>query len=271
MIIDGKAIAAELLADTKKMVESLPTSPRLIVITCSPNLETQKYLALKRRKAAAIGIAVEVVMVPEPTTTAAIVAMVEAAATQADGVIVQLPLPEGIEREVVLAAIPTEKDPDGFSYGTSAGACFPPVVGAIAEISRREGVVWKDAVVAVVGYGRLVGKPAAAFARTKGATVTVLTETSEDFAEVLGSADIIISGVGKPHFITSAQVKEGVLVFDAGASEDGGVVVGDVHPNVSTCARLFTPVPGGIGPVTVSLLLRNLVELIRQEKSLPKV
>jgi methylenetetrahydrofolate dehydrogenase (NADP+)/methenyltetrahydrofolate cyclohydrolase len=94
--------------------------------------------------------------------------------------------------------------------------------------------------------------------------VTILTEADTNIEDVLNNAEVIITGIGRPHFVTPDMVKEGVLIFDAGTSEDGGVVVGDVRPDVADKAALFTPVPGGIGPVTVAVLLRNLVTLVRQ-------
>jgi len=108
----------------------------------------------------------------------------------------------------------------------------------------------------------LVGRPAAAYARARGAVVTVLTKETYD-ATALRSADIIITGVGQPHFITPELVKEHVILFDGGTSEDGGVLVGDVSPTVADRASLLTPVPGGIGPITIAYLLRNLISLTR--------
>jgi len=117
----------------------------------------------------------------------------------------------------------------------------------------------------ILGNGRLVGAPAAEYARKAGAIVTVLTK--ETYSEkLLLAADIIVSGIGQPHFIKAVNVKEGVVIFDAGTSEDGGVLVGDVDPQVAEKASLITLVPGGIGPITIACLLRNLVQLARQYK-----
>jgi methylenetetrahydrofolate dehydrogenase (NADP+)/methenyltetrahydrofolate cyclohydrolase len=109
----------------------------------------------------------------------------------------------------------------------------------------------------------LVGQPAARYVETEGGVVSVLTEDSPEYDAQIAQAEVLITGVGQAHFITPDRVSDGVVVFDAGASEDGGVVVGDVDPAVAEKASLFTPVPGGVGPITVAALLDNLVELIR--------
>jgi methylenetetrahydrofolate dehydrogenase (NADP+)/methenyltetrahydrofolate cyclohydrolase len=263
MIVDGKAIATQILAEVKETVLSQKKTPRLTAITCAPNFETKKYLEMKRAKAAAVGIALTVVELPETVTEVEAIACVETAEKNADGIVVQLPFPAHINRKRVLQAIPVEKDPDGFQYGQHPDAGLSPVVGAIDEISARYDVSWAGKQVVVLGEGVLVGAPAAHYARSKGAVVTVLTK--ETFSsEVLQSADIIISGVGQPHFIKPAMVKDGVVIFDAGTSEEGGVLAGDVDPAVASKASLLTPVPGGIGPITIAYLLRNLVSLVRQ-------
>ena len=229
ILVDGKALAANLLAEVKASVSTLTAAPHLVVITCAPNFETQKYLALKKAKA--------------------------------DGIIVQLPLPAHIDTAAVLAAVPASHDVDAFKYQTGETTVLPPVVGAIDEIAKQHQVQFENKQVVIFGAGRLVGAPAARYATLRGAKVTVLTEDSTDSVEAVLAADIIILGVGKPNLLTLDMVKEGVVVFDAGASEDGGLLVGDADPTVASKASLFTPVPGGIGPMTIALLFRNLLEL----------
>jgi methylenetetrahydrofolate dehydrogenase (NADP+) / methenyltetrahydrofolate cyclohydrolase len=262
MIVDGRELAADILASVQEEVLKLGRTPCLAAVTCAPNFETKKYLEMKKRKAASVGVSLTVVELPEESTTEDVVQCVERVIAQSDGVVVQLPLPPHINVEAVLAAVPAHKDPDGFLYGQDSSACLSPVVGAIDEISHRYGVVWEGKRVVVLGAGRLVGRPAAAYARARGAEVTVLTKETYD-ASALRSADIIITGVGQPHLITPELVKEHVIIFDAGTSEDGGVLVGDVSPAVADQASLLTPVPGGIGPITIAYLLRNLVALTR--------
>lgn len=264
MIIDGNLIAKDIYASVAAEVATRKRSPILAAITCAPNFETKKYLKLKTKKAREAGIELHIVELPETVTTDEVCARIVALVDSVDGVVVQLPFPAHIEREVVLRAVPTEKDPDGFSYGVKDTACLPPVVGAIAEIAKRHKLSFKDKNVVVLGQGRLVGLPAAHFLRSMGASVTTLTEEDAHREDKVREAEIVVTGIGKPHAITVDDVQSGVIIFDAGTSEDGGIVVGDVHPQVAYKASLFTPVPGGIGPITVALLLRNLLDLTRQ-------
>jgi methylenetetrahydrofolate dehydrogenase (NADP+)/methenyltetrahydrofolate cyclohydrolase len=263
MIIDGKAVAKRIYDEVAAAVAVLPRTPVMAAIACAPNFETKKYLELKKKKAAEVGITLRVVELPETVPTDEVVACIKAVLPDVDGVVVQLPFPPHIDREAVLAAVPVTKDPDGFSYGSVSGACVPPVPAAILEIAAAYNVSFHGKNIVVLGQGRLVGAPTAHLLQEQGMLVTVVTESTHDTAEVLKNADVIISGIGKPHFITPAMVKKDVVVFDAGTSEDSGVVVGDVHPVVAEMAALFTPVPGGIGPVTVAVLLKNLVSIVR--------
>ena len=267
MIVDGKSIARQIYESIKAEVALLPRPPVLAAITCAPNFETKKYLELKKRKAAEVGITLQVIELPETATTKEAVDCVLALAPQVDGIVVQLPFPAHIDREDLLAAVPVEKDPDGFSYSVDETSCLPPVVGAIIAIAKLHGIEWAAKNVVVVGFGRLVGKPAAIFASRSGAEVMVVHEDTRHVDILIPAADILISGVGKPHFITPDMVKEGAIVFDAGTSEDGGVLAGDGHPDVAHKAALFTPVPGGIGPVTVAVLLQNLLRLAQKAEN----
>jgi methylenetetrahydrofolate dehydrogenase (NADP+)/methenyltetrahydrofolate cyclohydrolase len=263
MIIDGQAIAQEILGKVENQVKALKRPPCLAAITCAPNFETQKYLEMKKRRAALVGISLNVVELSKDATTEEAVECVKKVAEQVDGVVVQLPLPSQIDKDSVLQAVPREKDPDVFCYGEKHDRLLPPVVGAIDEISKLHKVEWKNKKVVILGEGTLVGKPAARYARKKGAKVRIYTREKFDITS-LKTADIIVSGIGQPAFIKSDMVSEGVILFDAGTSEDGGVLVGDVDKGVAEKASLLTPVPGGIGPITIAYLLSNLVQLVRQ-------
>ncbi len=266
MIVDGKAIAQEIYDEVAQTVAGFSRAPVLAAITCAPNFETQKYLELKKRKAAEVGITLRVVELPETVTTAEAVACVNAVLPDVDGIVVQLPFPAHVDREVLLAAVPVEKDPDGFSYEHTQAGCLPPVAGAVKAIAEKYHIDFINKNVVVLGQGRLVGAPVARFLQSVGAQVTMLTETDAEPFEIIKTADVIVTGIGQPHFLRPEHVKEGVLIFDAGTSEAGGLMVGDVEPDVADHAALFTPVPGGIGPITVALLLRNLASLVRQYK-----
>lgn len=260
MIIDGVKIADELYKEIAAKVSLLSHTPRMAIITCAPNFETQKYLGLKKRKAEEVGVALTIIEMSADASTEDVIASIVSVSPAVHGVVVQLPLPPHIDREAVLASIAPDKDPDCFSGGHE-NDLLPPVVGAIDEISKRENIEWEGKKVAIFGHGRLVGEPAAHYATAKGSNVTVLTEDSTNSNIALSEADIIVSGAGQPHLITKDMVKSGVAIFDAGTSEDGGELRGDVHPDVQEVTSFMTPVPGGIGPITIAVLLRNLVNL----------
>ncbi|MCA9360779.1 bifunctional 5,10-methylenetetrahydrofolate dehydrogenase/5,10-methenyltetrahydrofolate cyclohydrolase, partial [Candidatus Kaiserbacteria bacterium] len=225
--------------------------------------ETQKYLDMKKKKASSVGVGLNIIELPADISTEEVLNCIKQVIGDSDGIIVQLPLPVQIDRDKVLAGIPSGKDPDGFKYGQISDACLSPVVGAIDEISKLHNIEWQGKSVVVMGEGRLVGMPAAHYAQKKGGVVKVLTKETYS-TDVLKLTDIIITGIGQPHFIEADSVKDGVIIFDAGTSEDGGVLVGDVAPQVASKAKLLTPVPGGIGPITIAYLLKNLVLLVRQ-------
>ncbi len=261
MLVNGSAIAESILAEARESILVLDSrTPRLTAITCAPNFETIKYLEMKKAKALSVGVSLNIAELPKEVATEDVIACITKVANESDGIVVQLPLPDGVDKDVVLAAVPAQKDPDGFKYGVEDGACLSPVVGAIDEISKIHDVVWVDKEVVILGEGRLVGKPAAHYAATQKAKVTILNK--ENFSEeILKEADIIVSGIGQPNFIKPDMVKEGVVIFDAGTSEDGGVLVGDASLETASKASLLTPVPNGIGPITIAYLLRNLVQL----------
>lgn len=265
MIIDGRAIAQEVLDEVAQKVAGAARPPRLTIISCAPNFETQKYLTLKQRKANEVGIETNVIELAANSTTNEVTQAIVTAAAMSDGVVVQLPLPAQIDTDAVLAAIPLSHDVDAVHYDGS-GEILPPVVGAIAEIARRHDVSFRGKQVMIVGAGRLVGAPAALWADAEGAHITIATKETEaaTIASAIATADIIISGAGTPHLLTPNNVKEGVVLFDAGTSEANGVLAGDADPACAEKATLFTPVPGGIGPITIAVLFRNLLRLQRQ-------
>lgn len=261
MIIDGKAIAKDILTEVAGRVATLPQVPRLTVFTCAPNFETEKFLALKQKRAKEVGITVTLVTLDATSTTEAVVAAIVSAVSQTDGIIVQLPFPAQVDATAILSAVPASHDVDVLRYAGEETDILPPVVGAIDAIAKHHQVVFAGQSVVVVGQGRLVGKPVALYAATHGAVVTVLKKDSVNAAAVIAAADILILGAGVPGLITAAMVKPGVMVFDAGTTEEGGVLAGDAAAEVAERAALFTPVPGGIGPITIAILLRNLLNL----------
>ena len=261
MIVDGRAIAALIYKEIENEISHMQVKPHLTVFTCAPNFETKKYLTLKRRKAHEVGIGLNVIEFPHSITTQEVITSVEHARMQTDGIIVQLPFPEHIAIDRVLETIPVSYDVDATSYDGSSDTVLPPVVGAIREIAKLHTVVFSQQEVVIIGNGRLVGAPASVWSKQQGAKVTVLDKHSADTEALVKRAKILILGTGVPNLITPEMISEGVIIFDAGTSEIGGKLRGDANPLCAQKASLFTPVPGGIGPITVAILLQNLVQL----------
>ncbi|MEM9336942.1 MAG: bifunctional 5,10-methylenetetrahydrofolate dehydrogenase/5,10-methenyltetrahydrofolate cyclohydrolase [Patescibacteria group bacterium] len=263
MIVDGAHIAKQLLQQLKEQLAG--SSPlRLKTFACEPNFETKKFIAIKQRAAAEVGIGLELVAFGVEQGQFDMLHAVQEAVMSSHGVMVQLPFPARISVDTILSAIPPSHDVDALMYDGTDEAVLPPVVGAIKEIARVHSIDFKDKQVTVVGNGRLVGSPSAVWARQQGAAVSMVTKHHPNPAAIK-EADIVILGAGTPALIKPKDLKEGVVVFDAGTSESAGSLAGDADPAVADVASLFTPVPGGIGPVAVVVLLRNLVQLASRQ------
>ncbi len=264
MIIDGRKMATEIFTRTRARVSRAGRgAPLVVALTSADTLATRSYLAIKQKRAEDAGCVLEVRQLGANTD-------------DADAVIVQLPVPAGVSQEEICNAIPVEKDADVLS--SSARAKFengdlrsphllPPVVGAVREIFVRNKVETKGKSAVVIGAGFLVGAPVATWLKQQGAEVFVLTiETKpEEFAATLRAADIIVSGAGSPHLIKPEMLKQGVVLIDAGTSESSGEIVGDADPACAEACSIFTPVPGGVGPLAVACLFENTVTLVQHQ------
>jgi methylenetetrahydrofolate dehydrogenase (NADP+) / methenyltetrahydrofolate cyclohydrolase len=263
MLVQGTVIAENIYRTLLKEVALLPGVPRLGILTCAPTFETEKYLALKERKARDIGIETEVVRVAGDASTEYLVDELSSLTERTDGVVVQLPLPPHIDTSTVLASIPSSHDVDALNPETVD--ILSPVVGAIAEIIKVHEVPVLNRHVTVIGSGKLVGLPASRWFMERGASVSIVTRDTLDIAFYTKTADIIVSGAGVPGLLSPEMIKEGVVIFDAGTSEDGGMLRGDAQEQCSLKSSLFTPVPGGIGPITIAVLLRNVVRFAQSK------
>ena len=250
MIIDGKQIAERVYADLG--FRSLTLG---IVIVGSDSV-TDSFVRAKERGAAKVGVTVVREVIPESASTEEALAALQSLANKTDGIIVQLPLPSQIDTEKILAAIPPEKDVDGIS---SEPQVRPPVAAAVEEILKQHQVFVSGAKAVVVGSGRLVGKPCVELLLDLDADVTVLQKG--DTLESLKEADVIVLGAGNPGMILPEHIKDGVVLIDAGTSESSGKVVGDADPSCAEKCSLFTPVPGGVGPVAIAMIFKNLFTL----------
>lgn len=258
IVVDGRNIASAILAEIR---EKETRTPVVRAVCVSPTRATESYLSIKAAKAEEAGMRLEVVRLSENATDDDVIAAVTRAG--ADSVIVQLPLPAARTARVILDSIPLQKDADILSTAAYArfaegvpGALLPPVVAAISEILDRTDVSVAGKRVVVVGQGQLVGMPTSIWLQNQGATVTVVTRESSDLSS-LKEADIVVLGAGSPGLVRPEHLKEGVVLIDAGTSEQGGAIVGDADPACASVASVFTPVPGGVGPIAVACLFRN--------------
>jgi methylenetetrahydrofolate dehydrogenase (NADP+)/methenyltetrahydrofolate cyclohydrolase len=258
MIVNGKAISKELLAQVRTEVTCSGKKPIIRAITVRPSPATASYMRIKARRAVEAGMQLTIIALADTATTDDCIQAIKEG--DADAVIVQLPLPETIDTARVLAALPPGKDADVLNRDTST-LLLPPVVGAVREILERAGVSPSGKRAVVIGNGWLVGQPVRAWLAAAGAEVVTLMRDSDNWTTVLKEADIIVSGAGVPGLIKPEHLTEGVVLIDAGTSESDGALVGDADPLCATVAGVFTPVPGGVGPIAVACLMRNVVEL----------
>ncbi len=260
MIIDGRQIASEILAATRTRVAAFGRMPVVRAITVAPNAATESYLRIKAAQAEAAGMTLEVVRLPEIATDEDIIQAIHASG--ADAVIVQLPLPSSFNTKKILDAIPQEKDADVLSRAARAGTLLPPVAAAVKEILEHAHIKVENKNAVVVGKGWLVGDPVAAWLTHMGARVKVLTRESGDLTNAFKNADIVISGAGVAYLIKPNMLKQSVALIDAGTSESDGALAGDADPACAEVASVFTPVPGGVGPIAVACLFSNVADLL---------
>ncbi len=267
MIVDGRQIAASVLAATKEQVALFDHVPVVRAITCAPSAATLSYLRIKAARAQDAGMRLEVVELPDTATEEAFEHAI--LAPGADAVIVQLPLPAHLDTNRIVNTIPLEQDADVLSqvayeaFLHSESALMPPVVAAIETIFNAHYVDPMGVRAVVVGQGKLVGLPAKEWLTRMGAHVTTVTREHTN-PDALKQADLIISGAGVPGLITPGQIQEGVVLIDAGTSESGGQITGDIDAACAQKAALYTPVPGGVGPVAVACLFRNVASLLER-------
>lgn len=260
MTIDGRAIAEEIYSDLGDFFKAHPAKLGLLVVGADAVIGS--FVRIKTRGAQRLGIECVRIDLPADATTEDVIDRTRKLADDTDAVIVQLPLPKQIDTNAALSSIPPGKDVDALNPRHS-GERFveAPVALAVMEILKRNSVeiVGKRAV--VVGAGRLVGAPSAVLLKRAGAHVSMCT-LQEGSIEDLIAADIIVSGAGKPGLIKPEHIKKGVALIDAGASGQAGKIKGDADPACESVASVFTPVPGGVGPVAVAMIFRNLRTLI---------
>jgi len=266
MIVNGKEIAENVLEKVRKDVSKMACAPKLRVVFAGNHPAIEMFVRIKERRAGEAGIVFNLVRLQESVSTEDLIDALSDGTE--DAIVVQLPLPEQVDTAKVLNSIPSEKDADVLSHSAytlftenSTKALLPPVAFAVREVLDTHSVLLAGKRAVVVGDGILVGKPVARFLSESGAVVEVITNISGSLEHSLPLADIIVSGAGSPRLITPDLISDGVVLIDAGSSELKGVIEGDIDPSCTLKASLITPVPGGIGPITIAGLLQNVLTL----------
>jgi methylenetetrahydrofolate dehydrogenase (NADP+)/methenyltetrahydrofolate cyclohydrolase len=292
-IIDGKQIAQDIREELKKEVAALKkrgVTPGLGVILVGEDPASKSYVTAKEKACEEIGILSDDNRLPANTTQAELINLVKRMNfdNRINGILVQLPLPKHLDESEVLLTIDPAKDVDGF-HPVNVGrmvvgeeAFLPCTPHGVVQLLARSGVKIEGAHVVVVGRSNIVGKPLANMLMQKGAranaTVTVCHTRTHNIAHFTRQADIVIAAAGKPNTVTADMIREGAVVIDVGVNriedaskKQGFRLVGDVDfENVSKKASLITPVPGGVGPMTITMLLFNTVESARRAHGIAK-
>ncbi|MCX6668805.1 MAG: bifunctional methylenetetrahydrofolate dehydrogenase/methenyltetrahydrofolate cyclohydrolase [Methanothrix sp.] len=272
MLIDGKALAAEVEAKTKARVEKLAARgivPGLATVLVGANPASQMYIRLKHSACTRVGIRSENVMLPEDATCEQLIGRIRELNLRSDihGILMQLPLPKGLSPQKAMMAIAPEKDVDGF-HPVNMGALLlgaerlvPCTPRGIIYALERLGKGLEGAEAVIVGHSNVVGKPLAAMMLNRNATVQVCHVFTKDLAKHTRDAEILAVAAGVPALIKKEMVRPGAYVFDVGISRVGDKTVGDVDFDaVKDIAAAITPVPGGVGPLTVAMLLEQTVQ-----------
>ncbi|MEK7134371.1 MAG: bifunctional 5,10-methylenetetrahydrofolate dehydrogenase/5,10-methenyltetrahydrofolate cyclohydrolase [Patescibacteria group bacterium] len=266
MIIFGKEIAERIKNDLVRRVAEASAPVSFGIVTAGTQVVTEKYLAMKKKFGTDIGVTVDIRAGNTESTDAFVQTVLETVSAH-KAVIVQLPLPTALNREKILLCVPKEADVDVLSleacaaFASGESPFIPPVLSAIQKVLGEGKITLLGKKIVIVGKGQLVGTPVSEWLTRERMAHDIITKdtSEEEKGMLLRSADVIISGAGVPHMITPDMVKDGVVLIDAGTTEDSGVLVGDVDPLCAEKAALFTPVPGGIGPITVATLYENVL------------
>ena len=281
VILDGKAVSAKVKEEVKEEVEALKkqgVSVGLAVIIVGNNPASRTYVNNKKKACEAAGILSEEYALPEETTQEELLALVEELnhKDSINGILCQLPLPKQLDEEAVIAAISGKKDVDAFS-AVNVGhimigdySFLPCTPAGIMEILRHYNIDVAGKECVVIGRSNIVGKPMAMLLLHQNGTVTICHSKTKNLKDVTSRADILVAAVGIPHFVTADMVKEGAVVIDVGMDRDeNGKLCGDVDfASVEPKASYITPVPGGVGPMTIATLLKNTVTAAKQQNGI---
>ena len=274
-IINGRKIAKTVLEGLKSQVQELDFQPVFCDVLVGDDFASKKYVKMKAKKAEELGLVFQGADFPESISTQDLVEEIQKLNNVKNmcGIIVQLPLPEHIDARSVLDAIDPKLDVDALGsasaekfYEKGEGFVLPTAKACLhilKEIEKETGGL-KEKSIVVLGQGELVGRPVSKLLEIKGYKQTPVDTKTQDQESILRNADVIISGIGVPGFIKGEMLKGGVVLIDAGTSEQNGSLSGDVDmDSVGDLASFVSPVPGGVGPLTIAMLFQNVLEVAR--------
>jgi methylenetetrahydrofolate dehydrogenase (NADP+)/methenyltetrahydrofolate cyclohydrolase len=303
-ILDGAPIAAQIKQEVAEEVKELArhgVRPGLAAVLVGHVPASEIYVRSKVQACEELGLFSDLITPPETMTTEEMLDLIAALNSRddIDGILVQLPLPKQVDAKVLLDAIDPAKDVDGF-HPVNAGrlqagrpALAPCTPAGVIEILKRSGIPIAGANAVVVGRSDIVGKPAAMLLLHENATVTICHSKTRDLGAVTRKADILVAAIGRPGFVTPEMVKPGATIIDVGINritdraefekffagnakreaafaKRGSVVIGDVHPAAFEMSGAYTPVPGGVGLLTIAMLMSNTMRAARMRRNLPR-
>lgn len=272
-IIDGKAISNEIQENIRKEVELLDKKPGLAVILVGEDSASKVYVNNKEKMCKKLGINSFVYRLPEDTSEKELLDLIEKLNNDSDvdGILLQHPVPSQIDEMKAFCTISPMKDVDGFNIvnrgklavGEDAFVACTPL--GVVEMIRHEGITIKGKHCVIIGRSNIVGKPLFELMLRENATVTVCHSKTVNLKDICKTADILVAAIGKPKFVTEDMVKDGAVVIDVGINRIDGKLIGDVDfENVSKKASYITPVPGGVGPMTIAMLMKNVMKAHNQ-------
>jgi len=269
--MSGHEVAKSVYGELREALAKLPYTPALRVVRLGEDPASVSYTRLKDKQARELDLDSRVLALPESTSQEELLGLIARlnADADVDGILVQLPLPAHVDAQAVLEAIDPAKDVDGFhpfnvgrlwSGGRALRPCTP---SGIVRILDHYGIGLEGKEAVVVGRSNIVGKPLVALLLGRNATVTVAHSRTRDLAAVTRRAEVLVVAVGRPGTVTAEMVREGAVLVDVGVNRVEGKLVGDVDPEAWAKSSAYTPVPGGVGPMTVAMLLANTVQAAR--------
>lgn len=272
-ILDGKKLSERILTNLKKEIKVKKLKLKLAVVQVGENPISQIFIQEKQKACQKVGIKFKLFKFPAKISNLEFKKALKKITKDKSisGLVVQLPLPKNLNFKEISNIIPLKKDPDlifegGGKFYTGTSPILPATLAGIIYLLKKNKIKVKGKKVAVVGAGRLVGLPVTLWLLREKATIMVVNEFTPNISFFTKEADILISGAGSPHLITGKMVKKGVVVIDVGTSLKGGKLVGDVNfKSVFKKASYITPVPGGMGPMAVACLIKNLVKLSKEK------